>query len=944
MRTMLLLAALAVSLAASLAASAAQETFTAFPESGAAFNVLLDGDDYLTLRYMGWGPQWAHMGMSGTAGEHAGGTRALCKGTLAHSRAAVSLESLVSLTNARVLRIQLNLSASKDTDLMFVCAALGFGNAFKSGRVLVSHASGTNTVVALPLGRAALGMNVTAFTAFDAEGRATTVTLSPALDVPADGDARILLAKGALKADAPVHATMTIELPASVTFHPGAGRVPAEQGYNSWYAFTPSRDAAAPSEIGMQDWLDRPAGRHGRIVRDGDRLLYNGAPIKLWGLNLCYAACLPEKKIADDRAALYPKFGINTVRLHKFTESNYARTDSAASFDAEAVDRMDYQIAKFKEAGIFVNLSVHFGNAMLGPADRKHVPYIDEIGTFGQGRRVGQRIKAAPSTLFYSPELQTVHIQQMLNLLAHTNPYTGLTYAKDPAIAFIECVNEQSILFHSSMSPLKQYPAIRAMTAKRFSAWLKKKYGSQEALVKAWGPRAMNSFTAEVKEATGEDIDKGTVLPLGSPWFWDPVNLDTSQAFRRRRLLDSLEFLFELQCACYDRYVKALRSAGYEGEVLGSNWQAGRQYSHYYNLYSDYLVGTIDRHNYFGGGGRTRIANATMLCVPGAGMLGSGMQQVADRPFMLSEWIHVSPSEWRAEGPAIIGAYGMGLQGWDASYMFQNRDDGGVAREINKDQWEVTAPSVIGVFPAVARQVLRGDVKESDVVAPRNVSLASLREGTLDFSDTVEQEYDVKTFDSDKVPGRALAVARCVVNFTSEPRPTPVFDIAPYVSNGVFASATRQLHWKAGTERLDGSFTIDTPATKAAVGFDAGERRDLGEVAITPGSRFSAVYVTARERDRTIATSSNILVIAMARARNSGMNVFADRFILAPGTAPVVLEPVNARIRISKQGTPVVHVLDHDGRRTGRTIPVNDGTFDIDGARDKTPYYLVEYK
>ena len=61
-------------------------------------------------------------------------------------------------------------------------------------------------------------------------------------------------------------------------------------------------------------------------------------------------------------------------------------------------------------------------------------------------------------------------------------------------------------------------------------------------------------------------------------------------------------FLYELQNEFYARYVQALRTAGYQGEIVSSNWQAGRALSHYYNLHSDALVGTVDRHNYFGGG------------------------------------------------------------------------------------------------------------------------------------------------------------------------------------------------------------------------------------------------------------------------------------------------------------------------------------------------------
>ena len=70
----------------------------------------------------------------------------------------------------------------------------------------------------------------------------------------------------------------------------------------------------------MQNWLEKPAGKYGRIVREHDKLVYNGKPIKLWGLNLCYSACSPENDLADQRAAFYSKYGVNSVRLHKYAD------------------------------------------------------------------------------------------------------------------------------------------------------------------------------------------------------------------------------------------------------------------------------------------------------------------------------------------------------------------------------------------------------------------------------------------------------------------------------------------------------------------------------------------------------------------------------------------------------------------------------------------------
>ncbi len=715
------------------------------------------------------------------------------------------------------------------------------------------------------------------------------------------------------------------------------------QDTSRWYPFTP-QNSSQPGQIGLQNWIGKPAGRHGRIIRRGDKLFYNGQAIKLWGLNNTYSACAPDKDLAERRAAFYPKYGINSVRLHKYADgTGWAGIQSAQSFvefDSEALDRMDYYVAQLKKHGICVKLSSTFG-VKLGPADGKHVPYMSE---FGQMK--GNRLATGHGSIFLSRELQDLQIRQIVNILKHRNPYTQLTYAEDPAVFVVELFNEDSALWFGVMPILQKIPTLRQRTARTFSDWLKAEYGSHEGLVKAWGAAAIDSFKNE--GFVGEHLDKRNIAPVGNPWFYDPAQLAGSQAPKKQRLFDTMLFLYETQSDFYDRYVKAIRSTGYEGEILGSNWQAGRAFSHYYNLHSDSLVGLIDRHNYFGGARRGLkpgpFDNASMLCAAGSAMLSAGMQQVSDRPFMLSEWIHVVPNEWGTEGPAIIGAYGMGLNGWDVSYMFQNSDTGGFSGKIGGHPWDVTAPQVLGVFPAVARQVLRGDVRESDVVVKRLVHVPSLYQGKLGFEDKVAQQNDVKTFDSDKVPAKTLAAARCVVEFGDMYKDTPAFDLTPYQKDGCLVSSTGQLRWYEGQSKLDGYITIDTDATKAVVGFAQGKVCTLGEVSIQPQCRFAAIYVTAQERDKDIATSRNLLIVAIARARNTGQQLNeAEDQIIAPGAGPVLMEPVKAAITIRRAGSPEVIVLDHDGFSTDQTVPVVDGVFTIDGARDKTPYYIVRY-
>ena len=137
---------------------------------------------------------------------------------------------------------------------------------------------------------------------------------------------------------------------------------------------------------------------------------------------------------------------------------------------------------------------------------------------------------------------------------------------------------------------------------------------------------------------------------------------------------------------------------------------------------------------------------------------------------------------------------------------------------------------------------------------------------------------------------------------------------------------------------------MDTPGTKAVVGFARGRKCELGGVSIEPQTGFGAVYLTAREPDKTIESSRELLVVAIGRSRNTGMKLSpAGDKMLAPGAAPVLMEPVRAKIALGRTGAATLIALDHDGRPTGKTVAVTNGILDIDTARENTPYYLLKY-
>ncbi len=719
----------------------------------------------------------------------------------------------------------------------------------------------------------------------------------------------------------------------------GATCLMAEDSKADWFQWRATTDYKTESAIDMSDWQTKAAGSEGRIKRKDDALTYDGKPIKIWGLNVCFdRGCAPPKNVADLRADFYAKNGVNSVRLHKYADgSGWAgilRQGSSTEFDKAALDRMDYFVAALKKRGIFVKLSPTFGSLSIAAEDYDNIPYAREFGGKPSGNK---RLKTGGAAIFLSPELQDMQIKQTINLLKHKNPYTGMTYAKDPAIMLVELVNEESALFGGLMGHMQKRPTMRKMAGKLFTEWVLKKYGSEEAITKRWGNGGLNKFTYE--KFTNESFADKSVLPVGAPWYWDPVQIQGSQKGKAPRLLDSAEFLCELQNAYYERYSKAIRKAGYDGELMASNWQAGRASSHYYNLYSDREIGLIDRHNYFGG----KRTSSSMMDVPGGGMISSGMQQVADRPFSLSEWIHVFPNQWGVEGPAIIGAYGMGLQDWDISYMFQNSDDGKYSSQVGRDQWDVTAPQVFAAFPAIARHVRRNDIATSKDTIHLNVHYPSLAKAKISFEDKTQQAYDIKSFTSDKIPAEMLLVSRVAVNYTDSYKDTKAHSAKDHMKYGAIQSATEELHWFASKKQNDSYFTINTDATKAVVGFAQGKEHELGKVSIKTHSKYGALYLTARSQKGTIAKDKRLLIVAVARAHNTGMSYDGQGKMRSKGKGPVLMEPMKAEFTIKRSGKPTVYICDHNGVRTDKTIPVKNNSFTIDGETSKTVYYEVVY-
>jgi hypothetical protein len=725
---------------------------------------------------------------------------------------------------------------------------------------------------------------------------------------------------------------LLLVLPLALSASPPAG---------DWFVFAPS-NTTEPGRIGLADWLHRPAGKHGFVQMDGDRLVFaDGTPLKLWGTNHGNQGVAPTPEEATRRAAWYAKMGLNAVRFHKFTwpvdgrhGNGLGDPHDSTRLDPALLDRMDHYHAKLRDHGIYVTWSHIFGHRPM-PGDRGRLMAYDEIVTGPQEHFLGNSTYGVVN-LF--EDMQALNIELTLNLLNHRNPYTGLRYADDPALAFIELQNEDNAWW-SAGQRIQSMPTYRALLARQFCAWLREKYGSHAGVVAAWGASGLER---------DEHLDRENIFPPPDRTRYQPAVIAASPA--PQRLIDSARFLHERQLDFYQRFAAAIRTTGYAGVIVGSCWKADDGLPHYYNLLADHAVGMIDRHNYFGSRAHNLTAGqevgrtGSMLAEPNLGLLGIGLTQTSDRPFSFSEWTSKSPNEWVAEGPAVVAYYGLGLQDWDASFHFASSHAGFSSQIISPNVYNTNSPTQVGLFPALARAVYRGDIRPGDPVMPRRrISEAALARGDIGFIETTRTTGDENVL-TGTIPATALAVGRVVLDIVEEAdwAPTPSADLTAWIEDdGTVRSNTGELFLQT---RHGGSFSVNAAATKALVGFTGGEPQALGDVTLTVQTPFAVIILTAREPDRDLNHTRSALLTVMARAQNSGQNYNAERTVLETvGTAPILLEGVTFTLAWPRLNGASIRVLDHDGLPTDRVVQANAGARQFNTAQDQALYYEISW-
>jgi hypothetical protein len=209
------------------------------------------------------------------------------------------------------------------------------------------------------------------------------------------------------------------------------------------------------------------------VARDSH--FYRGAErVRIWGVNLSFGANFPTHEDAVQVATRLAAAGVNSVRCHHMDTSRWPRgiwnAQDGRTLAPEALDRLDYFIDELAKRGICTNINLHVG--------RTHSEYL---GLPATNRDYDKMVG------IFTPGLVAAQRQYARDLLSHVNAYRNVRYADDPAIAFVEITNENSLFMWGAEESLRTLPEYYAKILQdRFNDWLGRKYGSDDALRAAW--------------------------------------------------------------------------------------------------------------------------------------------------------------------------------------------------------------------------------------------------------------------------------------------------------------------------------------------------------------------------------------------------------------------------------------------------------------------------
>lgn len=380
--------------------------------------------------------------------------------------------------------------------------------------------------------------------------------------------------------------------------------------------------AGSALDFSNQGLQDAPAGKHGWLKAVNGHFEFEKLPGKtqrFYGVNLCFDACFPDQKLADELATRLARLGYNTVRIHHYESANGVIKGSkdGLTFNEEWTKRLDYLLAKLFEKGIYATTDLF----TCRPVMWRNIG-IDQEGQVEQ--QVYKNLIPVHEPAFENWKTFT------RNLLTHVNPYTGRRYADEPGLPLISLINEGHLTW--CWDKIKHLAPMKAAWKK----WIDAK-------------RAKDSSFAK-----GVSDDSATIAAHGNAALIQfMADIENDLVVRQRAFLKTLgvkALLTSQNCGSHYTPLMAMREDRYDYVD-----------DHFYVDHPHFLARAWSLPSKCGNGNPVMASSLPPVA--------SAYTRMPDKPFTITEWNFSGPGMFRGVGGIMTGAMSA-LQDWDGLWRF----------------------------------------------------------------------------------------------------------------------------------------------------------------------------------------------------------------------------------------------------------------------------------
>ena len=375
---------------------------------------------------------------------------------------------------------------------------------------------------------------------------------------------------------------------------------------------------------------DAPAGKHGWLRSVGDHAEFEGlpgVPQRFCGVNFCGDANYPDTP--EDAAALaerISRIGCNALRIHHHDNALARYENGVLVPDAEAFDKLDRLVAECVKRGIYLTTDIYVSRRVawrdIGINRDGNIPHFK---TWQEATERGFRDWCDFARLF----------------LSHVNPYTGRSYADEPAMPLL-CTQNETCL-SGDFKGLWNDPDLDMPGL--WAAFIAEARAKNPGAYPGYGPDNPPQIALPWDENPCDAV-------VGGFWCW----LETR--FHRR----AERFLRE------ELGAKALLT----GDNFGPTPAALLEMR-------DAIYGYCDTHTYPNSWRSwvdrsysiPVVANTFNPIIGGLGMTEDsiGYPRLWNRPFCVTEWDYVGMNAYRSMAGLTFGSMA-GIQGWTGLWRF----------------------------------------------------------------------------------------------------------------------------------------------------------------------------------------------------------------------------------------------------------------------------------